>query len=228
MITLTCPTCSTSYRIGAEKSGKRTKCAKCNELLLVPKLPVVEPTPSSAPSADVGQAPDAQSASAADLEAWRGAETPKLTSVPPIVFAFIPLGIIFIYVAFLLVGPTDKKGVENRLVRHLPPHETVDSVSYDPVTKHLMFQVKCQNYGDPLGATFEVSYHPNDSIDRANVSYITVTRYDLAQGGRIKLVEYTFKNGKITNRKVIGAQLHEGAWLENTATLLDSAARNTL
>ena len=36
MISFVCPKCAQQYQTSEDKAGKRTKCARCNELLVVP------------------------------------------------------------------------------------------------------------------------------------------------------------------------------------------------
>jgi hypothetical protein len=38
MITFSCPTCSTTFKVPDDKSGKQTKCPECQESLMVPSL----------------------------------------------------------------------------------------------------------------------------------------------------------------------------------------------
>lgn len=45
MISFSCPTCSQDFRVGDDKAGRRTKCPRCSESLVVPS-----PRPSPRPA----------------------------------------------------------------------------------------------------------------------------------------------------------------------------------
>jgi hypothetical protein len=97
--------------------------------------------------------------------------------------------------------------------------------SYDRTRGEVKFRVDIQDYGDPLGAKFEVSRHPR-SYDDTDTVYITVNRWNLQSFKQNRLVEYVFKDGKLNKREVIGASSEEGPRLERKAILLDQAVRD--
>ncbi len=79
---LTCPACQATYQVAEHLSGKKVRCARCNQRFVAPVRPVAPPAPRERPAAPAPEASPRADAVPPEAEVWIIPE-PDTAAAPP-------------------------------------------------------------------------------------------------------------------------------------------------